>query len=100
MSGGSYDYLYCKEPSELLSHKHLVKKMIEDIRKYHKMPESLDAADELDKLYLDLEMFERMISNRLERLKTLLKVMERWSSGDDGEDDFVKAWKDVLEAKA
>ena len=98
MSGGSFDYLYYKEEaSEITDYNalHNLNKMIESMRNHDKN----DAADEVEKLKLDVEMFKRMIENRMKRLSGVLYAYEWWMSCDTSEEDFDKEWEEFLEGK-
>ena len=96
MSGGSFDYLYeSTNPREALSRLDDIKKMYESMREMGKH----DAADEMEKLHLDFEMFYRMIENRMERLSDVMYAYEWWTSGDHSEKDFDEVWKSFLEGK-
>lgn len=92
MSGGSFDYLCYKDAKEILEDKEQLIEMFNYLREKGK----LDMADEIEKLYLDLVMFERMINNRLKRLNNILYAVEWWASGDIGEWDLYKAWEEFL----
>ena len=94
MSGGSFQYLcYKEEADEIIRFKNEIKNMANYMREDGK----LDASDEMEKLYLDVEMFARMIELRAKRLSDVMHAYEWWSSGDIGEEEFDEAWKTFLE---
>jgi hypothetical protein len=96
MSGGSYDYLYtagfCKMDNYLSIAENL-KGMAMDMRS----EQFNDAADEIDRLALDIDMHARMLINRFERLAGVMHDWEWYKSCDYGKNGFENGWKEFLE---
>lgn len=81
MSGGSYDYLYIKEPEDLFYNPHIdnmVDRLIE--------LDAPDAATELEQVNLILQNARVRVNARMERLKGILKAVEWYDSCDSGLD--------------
>jgi hypothetical protein len=98
MTGGSFGYLYREDGADvIMEYKNMsaLKEMYEWLRARGKE----DAASELEKYYLDLVMFERMIETRQKRLAKIMKATEWWLSMDANEKDFDKDWQEFLEGK-
>jgi len=85
MSGGSYDYLSCKDPiedSEEVDQQ--LKSMEDDLRNegYHAI------ADELFKYRLTIETTQHRLTIMHKRLERLMHDWEWYRSGDIGKKDF------------
>lgn len=78
MSGGSYNYLCCKDASEISERK-------EDIGKMRDMLNELgfiDAAIETESVLLTISAYEVKMNARLQRLSDLWRSVEWYDSGD------------------
>lgn len=95
MSGGSFDYVCLKEAQNIFEYKKQLKEMVNYLRESKKN----DVADEVDRLSIDIEMFERMISLRLKRMHKILRAVEWWASGDYGEKQVDEIWEKFLEGE-
>jgi hypothetical protein len=87
MSGGSYEYLYCKEGEEIFNYscKEWLEKMADDLAK-------LGYADDAAKETMDLLLTIRAAQNRIEsmkrRLNPVFHAMKWWQSCDSSEETF------------
>lgn len=88
MSGGSYNYLYCKDSSQLLSG--------EADEELQNMADRLaglgyanDAAKETQSLLLLLRQSRNRIESQIERLKDVWHIVEWVDSGDSSEPDIL-----------
>lgn len=88
MSGGSYDYLFIKDPEDLLSMQDTVQSMSDRLAGLGYAP---DAAQETQELLLTLRQFENRIHAITKRLSPVWRAVEWWDSGDSGEDGLVRA---------
>lgn len=84
MGGGSYNYLYSKEPDELL------RGGWEDLehmaRRLARLGYAADAAGETEELLLILRQVQVRLEARQRRLADIWRAVEWWDSGDSGED--------------
>jgi hypothetical protein len=78
MSGGSFNYLCHKGADEIFSQLHELKEMVTYCREHNKQ----EIANELDRLYVDLNSFRNATNVRLKRLYHLLRSVEWERSGD------------------
>lgn len=78
MSGGSFDYLYHKEPAQLFDNIEHIENMVQALtnRGY------TDAAKETEGVLLILRHFQARMEARLERLQPVWKAVEWNTSGD------------------
>lgn len=85
MSGGSYDYLYCKEGEDIFSYscKEWLERMSDDLSK---LGYADDAAKETIQLLLTIRAAQNRIDVMKERLNPIFRAMEWWQSGDSGEE--------------
>lgn len=88
MSGGSYDYLFLKEPGEISRHEDTVQRMAERLSG---LGYAQDAARETESVLLLARQFEARMRARLERLSEVWRAVEWWDSGDSGEDYLEQA---------
>ena len=95
MSGGAFDYFYLSDSSDVFENLDALEKMIDFLRSHNKD----DAAEEVERLHLDLRMFQRMIDNRLKRLQEVLREAEWWASGDSNEEYFDEVWNEFLRGR-
>ena len=82
MSGGSYDYLYCIDATDLFDKK----KTIEEMRDRLVQLECPAAAKQTEKLLELLERFEIILRARQESLEKMWQAVEWLDSGDWGPD--------------
>ena len=84
MSGGAFNFFYAKSAEEAIASLEEVRNMVAFLQENKKF----DAAQEVERLFLDLRMFRDMIATRLDRLAPLLKDVEWYASGDHGSGSF------------
>jgi len=95
MSGGSYDYLYCKDVDSLLNSVPTVQEMADRLAG---LGYAEDAARETEELLLTLRQFENRINSMQARLSCVWRAVEWWDSCDSGEDcvkDALQEYRDV-----
>ena len=85
MSGGSYNYLYCKDSYDIHERRNELNEMRDRLTELG----YLDAAKETESVTLMLDSFEVRLQARLDRLNQVWKSVEWCDSGDSGE-DYVK----------
>lgn len=90
MSGGSYDYLFMKDPDELL-HSHHQENIESMAARLAGLGYAQDAALETENVLLILRQFEVRMRARLDRLSGVWKAVEWWDSCDSGEDSVKEA---------
>ena len=88
MSGGSYDYIYSKDLSELLSMQNAIESMRDRLAG---LCYAEDAAKETQELLLSLRQWDVQFKVYMERLSPVWKAIEWWDSMDSDEKDFKKA---------
>jgi len=88
MSGGSYDYLFYKDPDELLNSLSTIQDMTDRLAG---LGYADDAASETEYLLLTIRQFENRISTMKARLEDVWRAVEWWDSNDSGEDGVKKA---------
>jgi hypothetical protein len=88
MSGGSYDYLCCKNIGDLLYEEEKIQNMADRLAK---LGYASDAVKETLKILLTLRQFKNQIDTMKDRLSVVWKAVEWWDSGDSGEDEVKKA---------
>ena len=88
MSGGSFDYLYCKDISELMNDMHMLQAMADDLAS---LGYALDAAKETELFLLTLRQSTNRLEAMKERLEPVWKALEWWRSSDTNENDFKEA---------
>ena len=86
MSGGSYNYLYCKEPEELLTSIWDIEDMAEELTKMN----YLDVAADLTRLAEYTKSARIRIGVLSEQLRPVMKAVEWCKSCDIGEEDLRK----------
>ncbi len=90
MSGGSYNYLFTKEPEELFGWS--AKDDLEDMAdSLAQLGYAEDAARETLDLLLKVRQIEVHLATRLKRLNDVWPAMEWWHSGDSSEDEVKRA---------
>lgn len=84
MSGGSYDYLYCKDASELFNEVGNLELMCNFlvINNYH------DVALDMRRLIEYIKTSENRITVLSEQLRDVMKAVEYYESCDYGRDDL------------
>lgn len=90
MSGGSFDYLYCKDLDELLTHEKDIQKMADALAEIGE-PNATAAAIETQRLLTNIRIFKTRINAGLQMLQPVWKAMEWWKSGDHGKPEFDEA---------
>lgn len=85
MSGGSYNYLCYKGPSELLDSGHADLESM--ALRLAGLGYATDAARETEKLLLILRQTEVQLAARINRLSAIWHAIEWWDSCDSGEDE-------------
>ena len=87
MSGGSFDYLYCKETPELMSKVDYIEEMADILaRKGY-----CDVAIDMSRLVEYIKSAEVRITVLSGQLKDIMKAVEWYESCDIGEDGLEKA---------
>ena len=87
MSGGSFNYLYCKEPDELLNSIWDIEDMAEELTKMN----YLDVAADMTRLAEYIKSAQIRIGVLSEQLRPVMKAVEWYKSADIGEDSLKKA---------
>lgn len=87
MSGGSYNYLYCKDVPELMNEVSCLEDMTDFLvlNNYH------DVAMDMRRLVEYIKTAENRITVLSEQLKGVMKAVEYYESCDYGRDDLDKA---------
>lgn len=83
MSGGSYNYLFVKDASELLSHMSELEEMAERLAG---LGYAQDAAAETYELLQKIRQYEIMTNVTVNRLAGVWRSVEYWDSADCGEE--------------
>lgn len=90
MSGGSYDYLYCKEPEELFSRAEYIEDMSETARKLGYEDIALD----LTRLAEYIKSAKIRVTVLQEQLKDVMHDIEWYEDCDIGEDTLKKTFEE------
>ena len=99
MSGGSYDYYYCKNAEEgIFESLGQLKQMIDDF-KDNKDLTIQTAVKEIENHYLFLSSVQRSVNLRQDRLAMLLKAFEYTSDCNYSESRIINAMNDLLGLK-
>jgi len=88
MSGGSFDYLYCKEAGDLLQDEGTLKEMADELAR---LGYAADAALETQALLLEIRAARNRIASSIDRLSPVWRGLEWWKSCDTDEGGFEKA---------
>lgn len=118
MSGGSFNYLYCQDIDKLIYGGDLgdmvdsmrnqvmtTEQQIHDGEKWRNLTEEeaaewnihiQNAADELEKHHLNVQMYRRIIENNHGRLANVMKAWEWMCSSDSSMKGFIADWKKFL----
>lgn len=86
MSGGSYDYLYCKETEELFSKATDFDDMAETLEKLN----YLDVAHDMRRLSEYIKSAYNRVDVLASQLKPIMKAVEYYEDCDYGKDDVQK----------
>lgn len=87
MSGGFYDYLYCKEPEELFKELGNLEDMSEQLIRLN----YLDVARDMRRLVEYIRSARIRVEVLSEQLKPVMKAVEWYESNDIGKDSLDKA---------
>lgn len=87
MSGGSYDYLYCKDPEELLGKANDIDDMAGTLIKMG----HFDVAKDMTRLAEYIRSAYIRIDVLSKQLKPIMKAVEWYESADIGADELQKA---------
>ena len=87
MSGGSFNYLYCKEPEELFNSIGLLVDMEDALITL----DFDDVARDTRALIEDIKKAETAIRAKQERLNPVFRAVEHYYSGDIGKDGLKQA---------
>lgn len=90
MSGGSYDYLYCKDIGDLVNSEKMLQTMADDLAF---LGYAKDAAKETEEFLLTMRQFINRLETMRERLEPIWYAKEWWASGDQDENYFKEALK-------
>lgn len=88
MSGGSYDYLYCKETYRLFDP--MYTSYIEDMADRCLELGCEDVARDLQRLYQYIKSAQIRVDVLREQLKDVMRSVEWYDSGDFGKDNFME----------
>ena len=91
MSGGSYDYLFTKDASDLIAGYHVDEELRKMADRLAALGYAEDAARETEELICMIAQARVRIDVRAQRLRAVWKAVEWWDSGDNGEDGLQKA---------
>ena len=87
MSGGSYNYLYCKNVDELFGNIWDIEDMAEELTKMN----YLDVAADMTRLAEYIKSARIRVGVLSEQLRPVMKAVEWYKSSDIGEDSLKKA---------
>ena len=87
MSGGSFDYLYCKEPAELFNYSETLKEMETALWEMG----ANDIAKDTQRLIEYVESARNRIGVLMDNLQDVFHAVEWYVSGDYGRDSLEKA---------
>ena len=90
MSGGSYEYLCFKEPSDLFHVEETIQRMADDLAR---LGYADDAAKETMSLLLEIRVSRIRLQSHLDRIKDVWQAVEWWRSCDSSEDSVKEALK-------
>ena len=88
MSGGSYDYLCCKDADEIGSMAEQMQRMADRLAK---LGYADDAAKETMETLLEIRQARNRIQTRLDRLRDVWRSVEWWDSCDTSEEGLKDA---------
>lgn len=86
MSGGSYNYLYCKDPEEIFANASYLDDMSETLVKLG----YLDVAKDMTRLAEYIKSAYNRISVLSQNLRPIMKAVEYYEDCDYGEDNVKK----------
>lgn len=96
MSGGSYNYLYCKDPDQIIDEQAELERMSSRLAG---LGYAVDAARETEELILIIRQFKNRVGTRIDRLSPVWKAIEWWDSADWGEEEVKAALAKYREGK-
>jgi hypothetical protein len=88
MSGGSFSYLYRKDPADILVMQDDLQAMRDALLNEHK---GEDAAAEVEDMIATCRQFKLLIQRRMDRLRDVMHAVEWCRSGDTGPDHVQEA---------
>ena len=98
MSGGSYNYLCCKDSSELMEAQDEIENMAARLSELgyadHAAKETQDVLQIIQDLSQIIRRYEIQVAVVKGRLDPVWKAVEWWDSGDSGEDELKAALKE------
>jgi len=97
MSGGSWDYLYCKDVDELVQRDEMLQGMADRLAG---LGYADDVARETQELVLILRQFKNHARVIADRLSPIWRAVEWWDSSDTVEEDFKTALAAYRKASA
>lgn len=86
MSGGSFDYLYCKDPSDLFNCSAI--QSIDEMATILISHGDIDVAKDMLRLKETIEQALVRVEVKQEKLQDVMESIEWWQSSDYGEDTF------------
>lgn len=102
MSGGSFNYLYCKDIDQLFEDIDAIDDMeymaiwLANVGKYHASNVTFEYLAQLKTLKELIETQLNELDQELEKIRPVMKAAEWWYSNDWGEDDFNQAWQNYI----
>jgi len=94
MSGGSYDYLYCKEADDLLNMEDRIQEMADRLTGLRYASDAVRETQKLQKLLLKLRQSKNQIDKVKDRLSAVWRAIEWWDSNDSNENGVKEALKE------
>ena len=88
MSGGHFDYIHAKEPSDLV---HMLPQLAALVAHLSSVGYAEDVAIETAELLVSLKQEDARIKAKIERLAPVWKALDYWICCDSSEEDFKKA---------
>ena len=87
MSGGSFNYLYCKDTEDLFKEVYYIDAMCEELEKM----DFMDAARDMRRLSEYIKSAYNRVDVLAEKLRPVMKAVEWYKSADYAKDDVLKA---------
>lgn len=88
MSGGSYNYLYCKDIDDIISMETELTWMQDRLDGIYY---AYDVAEEMEKFRGYIKTFKLEMQKEIDRMRNIWRAIEMWDSYDSSEDEFKKA---------
>jgi hypothetical protein len=95
MSGGSFNYLYRTDSSDIQDHMSDLQSMADELTKIRYAE---DAAAETEEIFLIVNQFQRRVDARIRRLSGVWQAVEWWRSRDSNEGDVKSALETYRES--